>query len=387
MAPPSWGTRFLTRMLDLVSRTGRTGTQRAGRSLERLVPDPEKHKTLILLFQRFEQWLEQWWIGKDDIWPIRKQPPPVPGEYRWQILGESVQGAQHARLNTPNQDSLAYFSSEERLFPIIMAVADGHGSSRNFRSADGSRLAVEITIPVLQLFCEHAATHSSSNRSNLHRIAADNLPRSIVRQWQAGIKAHIERHPFTAEELGKLDAAKETKALKTLQSEPQVAYGTTLLAAALTRDFVLFLQLGDGDILTVDDHGRVQRPIAKDPTLLGNETTSLCTADAELNFRVTCTEFSDGPPALILLATDGYANSFRDEAAFLKVGTDYLKLLHTEGLQAVRANLRNWLQQTSQQGSGDDITLGFIWREGRIPRSQGGDNVRRFARIARGSNV
>jgi hypothetical protein len=35
------------------------------------------------------------------------------------------------------------------------------------------------------------------------------------------------------------------------------------------------------------------------------------------------------PPALILLATDGYANSFPDEAGFLKVGSDLLGMIRS----------------------------------------------------------
>jgi hypothetical protein len=65
-------------------------------------------------------------------------------------------------------------------------------------------------------------------------------------------------------------------------------------------------------------------------------------------------------PALILLATDGYPNSFRDEAGFLKVGTDILKTIRAEGLGQVKDNLERWLSDSTHAGSGDDVTLGIL---------------------------
>ena len=67
-------------------------------------------------------------------------------------------------------------------------------------------------------------------------------------------------------------------------------------------------------------------------------------------------------PALILVSTDGYANSFVDEAAFLQVGSDFLNVIRTDGLAEVQANLETWLSGASQAGSGDDITLGILCR-------------------------
>jgi serine/threonine protein phosphatase PrpC len=70
----------------------------------------------------------------------------------------------------------------------------------------------------------------------------------------------------------------------------------------------------------------------------------------------------DPPPVLILLATDGYANSFVNEAAFLQVGTDILEMIRADGLEAVQESLETWLSEASQAGSGDDITLGILCR-------------------------
>ena len=141
-----------------------------------------------------------------------------------------------------------------------------------------------------------------------------------------------------------------------------VQYGSTLLTVLAGPEVLLFLQLGDGDILVVADDGTVTRPMPEDSRLMANETTSLCTVDAWREIRVALYPLVEGAPALILLATDGYANSFVSEQDFLRVGPDYLQAIREEGLAAVASRLDEWLADASTQGSGDDITLGIVAR-------------------------
>jgi hypothetical protein len=65
---------------------------------------------------------------------------------------------------------------------------------------------------------------------------------------------------------------------------------------------------------------------------------------------------------LILVATDGYANSFVNDAAFLRVGSDILDILRRDGAQVVQDSLGDWLREASDAGSGDDITVGLLYR-------------------------
>jgi hypothetical protein len=99
-----------------------------------------------------------------------------------------------------------------------------------------------------------------------------------------------------------------------------------------------------------------------DPRLFANETTSLCMRDAWKAMRVECLAASDALPAILLLSTDGYANSFSQDADFLKVGFDLFQLGRSQGLDVISANLESWLVETSNGGSGDDITLAMICR-------------------------
>ncbi len=134
------------------------------------------------------------------------------------------------------------------------------------------------------------------------------------------------------------------------------------MAVMVRPDAALVVQVGDGDVLFVADDGKVTRPVPGDSRLLAGETTSLSAAAAARDFRSALIPLRDGAPALILVSTDGYANSFADDAGFLQVGSDLLNILRAQGLDEVTANLDGWLAEASEQGSGDDVTLGLLYR-------------------------
>ena len=70
-------------------------------------------------------------------------------------------------------------------------------------------------------------------------------------------------------------------------------------------------------------------------------------------------------PALIMLATDGYANSFASDKDFLLAAHDYLAIVRAAGRRSqatLRRELAEWLRATSAQGSGDDISVGIIYQ-------------------------
>jgi serine/threonine protein phosphatase PrpC len=280
---------------------------------------------------------------------------------QWRAIGQSVQGAAHVRMGLPNQDAILWYPESGEGPPLILAVSDGHGSAKCFRSHIGARLATEAAVRMLRDLL--AGQPDPPNLSAIKRTAEERLPRELVRWWREAVDAHLEQTPLSQEELETLEKRRDAKARRAVEDNPVLAYGATILSALVTDAAILYLQLGDGDILVTLDNGEVMRPLPQDARLFANETTSLCMDEAwhEVRFRFQALY---GPlPALILLATDGYANSFVNEAAFLKVGADILDILRTDGLAAVEDNLPLWLDEASQAGSGDDITLGLICRK------------------------
>ena len=267
----------------------------------------------------------------------------------WRTLQASVRGAAHRRAGLPNQDAVRIARANDGL-SLIVALADGHGSAKSFRSDRGARLAVDAAHTV------YSTLFTLDTPSQQKRWAEENLPRELVRHWQAAVDQALEEQPFTPAELETLDPPSRRQ----VEANPYLAYGSTLLAVVVAPAFILYLQLGDGDILTVSASGEVERPLAKDERLIANETTSLCSAKAWNEVRVKFQALAGAPPALILAATDGYANSYRDEAGFQQVARDLWEMIRDEGIEPVQSNLKHWLNEASQQGSGDDITVGII---------------------------
>ena len=273
----------------------------------------------------------------------------------WQVVGCSVKGASHVRSGLPNQDAMRWLPEGGVDATVIIAVADGHGGARCFRSDHGAALAVLAATDALTEFAD--GLRDLPGLSAVKRAAEERLPQEIERRWNAAVDADLADHPLTEAELGRLEERDGARSRERVLTTPRLTYGATLLSALLTDAFLLFLQLGDGDILAVDDDGAVTRPVPGDSRLFGNETTSLAGSDAWRDMRVGFIALAGPPPALVLLATDGYANSFRDDAGFLQVGADLLSLIRGDGLAVVAAALPTWLAEASEAGSGDDITL------------------------------
>ena len=95
--------------------------------------------------------------------------------------------------------------------------------------------------------------------------------------------------------------------------------------------------------------------------LLGTETHSICENNAWENTHVKIEEMGGGgTKGAIFLATDGFYNSFSNDIEFKKSCLEYHKYIKKFGEECVRKKLKRWLYETSQYGSGDDITLAVI---------------------------
>lgn len=280
---------------------------------------------------------------------------------RWQVVGHSVRGASHERSGAPNQDAIYWLPQSGVGSRLILTIADGHGGAKHFRSAVGARLAVETAAQVSYDFLARAQAEAGS-LSTIKRAAEEWLPKALVRNWLEAVEHHIRSHPLLEAEHDLLHAIDDAHASSDVRSSLPMAYGATLLITVVAGSFILYMQLGDGEILTVSSEGAVSRPLPKDERLFANETTSLCAPDAWRDFRICFQAISQTPPAIILLSTDGYSNSFRDESGFLKVGSDILEIIRADGLSKVKENIEAWLLDSTHAGSGDDITLGIICR-------------------------
>jgi hypothetical protein len=302
-------------------------------------------------------------------------PDAGPGEpvNPWRVIGCSVRGASHVRSGLENQDAIGWYPTNGQGSQLTLAVADGHGSAKSFRSAIGSQIAVEVSLDYgAELL---VAAPSLAELPLVKDRLEQEIPHRIGFEWRRRVGEHFAGSPFTEQELGRLagqggqgglGGRGGQKDAELVQRDPYLAYGSTLVAVVAMESFLAFWQIGDGDVVTVSAAGRVGRPLQGDERLIANETTSLCSDDAWRLFRVA-TYGTTAP--MILVSSDGFANSFADEAGFFQFGSDVLRIVVDEGIDAVSDLLPGWLEEMTRRGSGDDISLGMICRPSELPRS------------------
>ncbi len=284
----------------------------------------------------------------------------------WHILCESQTGDSHLRRNVVNQD---YVAQGKCPHPIIVAIADGHGSPRSFRSNVGARLAVEAALATLADFAAETADEPILNL--IHDAARQRLPRRLIQHWLGAVQDWHNSQPVTESEWESLEQATNSETRRLLQvacaendqKSWLILYGSTILATLITDAFALYLQLGDGEIVVISGEEEIPRsPLPEDGSLIANETTSLCLPDCSQYMRVGFSVLHSEPPRLVLLSTDGYPNSFQSRDGFLKVATDLLQMLREEGREVVAQGLPGWLREASEKGSGDDVSLAIVYR-------------------------
>ena len=276
----------------------------------------------------------------------------------WVVFSESVRGASHLRSGAPNQDAVRVDVPLSSRKAALLAVSDGHGSPRCFRSDQGSRMAVDVAIRMTRLFLDDLIGMPTAGQK---KEIEHRLPSLLVREWRKEVEQHWRQTPIAIQERAALglkldDAVPEVP--------PFIAYGATLLMAAVSDMYVFFLQLGDGEILEVsgDDPPQAYSPLPIDPSLIANETTSLCQPDAAKLFRFCFRPIQGERPSLLLACTDGYSNAFASRAGFLQVGTDFLRLSQEMKSKVLSMSLQGWLNEASANGSGDDVSVAMLIR-------------------------
>jgi hypothetical protein len=281
----------------------------------------------------------------------------------WTALSASTRGNWHETIGQKNQDSVRVQPGPHG--SVLLAVSDGHGGAHSFRSDRGSAFAVECATRLLARFLTRLGPDVPLGR--LRHQMATAWPRQIVHQWRKAVRADVRADPFTP-----LDFAAFPEPVPATPPDGNwpysafLAYGATLLVAALTRDHVICAQLGDGDILTVTGAGEVNRPLERHHAFYQEQSASLCTHGAPREFQVAVLPVRTLHPALVMLSSDGYANCFGNDEGFFKVGSDLLHYAHERGRDFLAEHLGAWLHDSSRDGSGDDISVALGLRRGAL---------------------
>ena len=331
---------------------------------------------------------------------------------RWAAHFLSVAGEGHKRRLIPCQDAsdAGVLGTGQWAYAI---VADGHGSSRHFRSDRGARIAVEVLRAAFEAVATQPSdsAHGAQHSGLTPKIWSEWAARHVVAQWRSRVWADLLEYPPAAQTptttepgLGRYledvlardgytrhaalvlqveafrqfaaayvpdpdeplplasDAAWDADRLGNWQA---AAYGTTLLGVLVGPDAVFVLQQGDGAIVEVRD-GEAQHVVPPPPDAFANATPSMCNDAAVHEIVATSRPISDTDSlAALVLSTDGIPNSYTTPEGFLAFCSDVTASgLRDPGLDD---KLRQWLPQISAKGSQDDMSVALLLNRGSLP--------------------
>lgn len=277
----------------------------------------------------------------------------------------------------------------------IVAVADGHGDSAHCFSDKGALFATESTVEVLREIyakvpLKELYAHFLQNRESIYQ--------QIVKRWNMRcLNDYAEKNPnFGCSYLypqikESIDEMFEKKPrsldsknapsyfLKQGENEDglkKVAkqYGTTLNAMFLTKDFVFCFGIGDGDLMFVQNSKAYW--ILPPSSQFSTATESLCYKPqrAVECFRGAVVRFDNKRktqkqlfksginPDFMLVATDGFRNSFLSDGLFIDKLVEIAKGKKS-GYSSFKAHSSEWIKTlTAESVYQDDITLCLIYK-------------------------
>lgn len=258
----------------------------------------------------------------------------------------SERGESHLYDGRVCQDSSASFSDE---CGTVAVVSDGHGGCDYVRSQIGSAMACEAAVKNIRRLFENISSKAFLAEPDMMLIQ---LEAAIINDWNESVRSHYEANPFTEEEL---DCVSE-KAGASYRSGHRIerAYGATLIAAAVTRDYWFGIQIGDGKCAAFDEAGICTQPIPWDEKCFLNKTTSICGSDALRDFRHF---YSEKIPTAVFMGSDGIDDSFKNEEDMYDFYKTILYAFSISDYTQAVDELKAYLPRLSKEGSADDVSI------------------------------
>jgi len=286
----------------------------------------------------------------------------------------TVTGGSHLKCGKECQDA-SLNSKEDKGFSIAV-VADGHGDDNCFRSAKGSQLAVTCAANGIQEFIkihESKFPHGLFGKKDLpvqedFDKAIRDLVKHIIALWQVKVEEDYTAHPFKPEELGKTDE-KHRKKFEADAGSRSKAYGSTMIAAAITKDYWFGIHVGDGRLTVLYADGSFDQPVPWDEKCYLNVTTSICDDDAYKQARCYFSYNEvKAQPVAVFLCSDGIDDNYpvdENEKHLFKLYRTIAITFAEDGFESTCEQLKSLAEQFATRGKGDDTSIaGFVDMEG-----------------------
>lgn len=293
----------------------------------------------------------------------------------------SAKGATHDE-SVPCQDCAGYYEDDRMAVAI---VADGHGSPQYFRSNIGSQLAVEVAKESIKKFIEDSSglkepdifKNIFKNQYGIYATTTGNgqkplfnrLINNIIFEWREKVSEHEKGAPLSeAPELEAIEEKYRNKYRNDIERQYfSHAYGTTLIAVVVTKEYWFGFHVGDGRCEVLFENGEWAQPIPWDDRCFLNSTTSLCDDDASERARVWYgpTEEDRRRPVALFVNSDGVDDSYsvdeevkqkQLERLYRSVVLSFAK----DGFECTKGQLQELIERFANSGSRDDASISGI---------------------------
>ncbi len=284
----------------------------------------------------------------------------------------SCQGESHKVDDKPCQDASFSAVCDDGL--AIAIVCDGHGGERYFRSDVGARMATEVIRDSVKTFVENINQDMFVGQefTAVEAITSDELVKkqtpidkafrqlfsSIIYQWNNKIAEHAANTAISEWELQHVPQ-KYLDELHTSETFEKL-YGCTLMVYVQTPVYWFAFHLGDGKCVSFQQSPLWSMPIPWDERCFLNKTTSLCDSNTINEFRY-CYQGNGQFPWAVFLGSDGMDDSFGEDPNLVNFYIQIVKMLVTEGRDAIITSIESDLPQLSKIGSKDDMSVAFVY--------------------------
>lgn len=271
-------------------------------------------------------------------------------EKTYRVFNETEIGHNHVKAGKICEDWSGSYQNE---IINICIVADGHGSDNYPRTDRGSWFAVQATMNcIVEFIGEVDSSELSGTKQN---EILSQLAKSILRTWHGLVELDFEENPILESELA--NVSEKYKKAYLSRERIEKAYGTTLIAYAITKDFSFGIQIGDGKCVVIDERGDFSTPIPDDPDCQLNVTTSICDSDAIDEFRFC---FTEKPPVAVFCGSDGIEDSYSSIDQLYALYRSISSIFAEHGAETGVNEVREYLPVLTKKGSGDDVSIAGI---------------------------
>ncbi len=247
------------------------------------------------------------------------------------IIKKSVTGYKNLIKGYQSQDYADYIN-EEKYF--ICSIADGHSTNFFKHSYEGAKFACRASIDVLSEIYNMDIENLEKNLKNYE------IQKQIDIRWKELVEKHYKKNYPNVFKI------------------EYIKYSTTLLSVLITDEFILYLKLGDGDIVRKNNNSYTSVIDTRDNLIVD----SLGRDDEYKNMMYSVEVIKEKKDINIALFTDGYSNAFKNKIDLFnsieETISKYKKNVFSRF--TLLSTYESYLNNISKNITHDDISIMFI---------------------------